>query len=104
MLVVISSGSGWKRNERIGRQIVGLGAGPTLAGLYTLGLQLQGPWVGLPFLAVALICSFGAIGIWSFGCLNRRQPRERVPSTEEEDETALLVLPDSAEGGSIVVI
>jgi MFS family permease len=83
-----------------------LAAGPMLAGLYTLGLQLQGPWVGLPFLAVAIICSVGGVGIWGFGCLSRRFPRERVPSTEEEerDESALLILPDFAEGGAINVV
>jgi hypothetical protein len=83
----------------------GLAAGPMLAGLYTLGLQLQGPWVGLPFLAVAVICSVGAVGIWAFGCLNRKLPRERVPSgEEEEDGTVLLILPDLAEGGAINVV
>lgn len=83
----------------------GLAAGPMLAGLYTLGLQLQGPWVGLPFLAVAVICSVGGVGIWGFGCLNRRLSRERVPSgEEEEDETTLLILPDLAEGGAINVV
>jgi hypothetical protein len=83
----------------------GLAAGPTLAALYTLGLQLQGPWVGLPFFAVALICFIGAIGIWSFGCLTRKHPRDRMPSGEdEEDENALLVIPDLAEGGAINVV
>jgi hypothetical protein len=66
---------------------------------------LQGPWVGLPFLAVAVICSVGAVGIWGFGCLNRKLLKERVASgEEEEDETALLILPDFAEGGAINVV
>jgi hypothetical protein len=66
---------------------------------------LQGPWVGLPFLAVAIICSVGGVGIWGFGCLSRKFPRERVPSREEAgDESALLILPDFAEGGPINVV
>jgi hypothetical protein len=83
----------------------GLAAGPTLAALYTLGIRMQGPWVGLPFFALALICFVGAIGIFSFGCLTRKHPRDRVPSGEDEaDETTLLVLPDSAEAGVINVV
>ncbi|KAH8897364.1 MFS general substrate transporter [Thozetella sp. PMI_491] len=31
---------------------------PMLAGLFTLGLQLGGPWIGLPYLGVALILVF----------------------------------------------
>lgn len=82
-----------------------LAAGPTLAALYNLGLYLQGPWVGLPFFAVAFICSVGAVGIWSFGCLTRKHPRDRVPSSEEDvHENTLLVMPDSAEGGAINVV
>lgn len=83
----------------------GLAAGPTLAALYTLGLKLQGPWVGLPFFALSMICFVGAIGIWSFGCLTRKHLRDRMSSDEEDvDENTLLVLPDSAEGGAINVV
>jgi MFS family permease len=83
-----------------------LAAGPTLAALYTLGLQLQGPWIGLPFLALAVICFVGAIGIWSFGCLTRKLPRDRMPSGEDEDvdENSLLMMPDSAQGGALNVV
>jgi MFS family permease len=82
-----------------------LAAGPTLAALYTLGLRLEGPWVGLPFLALALICFVGAIGIWSFGCLKRKHPRDRTPSGEDEvEENTLLVMPDSAEAGAINIV
>jgi MFS family permease len=83
-----------------------LSAGPTLAALYTWGLQLQGPWVGLPFFALAVICSVGAIGIWSFGCLTRKHPSDRLPSGEEEDidDNSLLVMPDSVEIGATYVV
>ncbi len=54
-----------------------LAAGPMLAGLYTLGLQLQGPWVGLPFLAVAVICSVGGVGIWGFGFRLKERDEDR---------------------------
>ena len=83
----------------------GLAAGPTLAALYTLGLKLQGPWVGLPFFALSMICFVGAIGIWSFGCLTRKHLGDRMSSDEEDvDENTLLVVPDSAEGGAINVV
>jgi MFS family permease len=95
--------------EHVGRLYAAIGlveicgaltAGPTLAGLYTLGLQLQFP--GLPYLACALVCFFGAIGIWTFGCLTRKHPRDRVPSGEEDGvENSLLVISNSAEGGAI---
>lgn len=79
-----------------------LAAGPALAALYNLGLKLQGPWVGLPFFALAVICFVGAIGIWSFGFLTKKHPRGTLSSDEEDvSESALLVLPDSAEGGII---
>jgi len=79
-----------------------LAASPTLAALYTLGLGLGGPWVGLPFFALALICFVGAIGIWSFGCL----ARDKLPSgvQDEDDANTLVVLPESAEGRSINVV
>jgi len=82
-----------------------LAAGPTLAALYTLGLKLQGPWVGLPFFALSMICFVGATGIWSFGCLTRKLPKDSTSSDEEDvDENTLLLLPDSAEGGAINVV
>jgi MFS family permease len=70
----------------------GLAAGPTLAALYTLGLRLQGPWVALPFFALAFICLVGAIGIWSFSCVTRKHPGDGIPIDQEDDETTLLNL------------
>jgi MFS family permease len=101
--------------EHVGRLYAAIGlvetlgsltAGPTLAALYSLGLQLQGPWVGLPFFALAIVCFVGAIGIWSFGYLARNHPSGRLPSGEEAgvDENSLLVMPDSAEDGARNVV
>ncbi|KAE9378165.1 MFS general substrate transporter [Stipitochalara longipes BDJ] len=97
--------------EHVGRLYAAIGvvevcgslvASPTLAALYTLGLRLQGPWVGLPFLVLALICFVGAIGIWTFGCLSRDQLPRR--EEEEDDANTLVVIPDSVEGGVINVV
>ncbi|KAH8589435.1 major facilitator superfamily domain-containing protein [Bisporella sp. PMI_857] len=56
-------------------------AWPTVAALYALGLKLKGAWMGLPFLAVALICFFGGIGIW---CFDRFTKDNKPPNAEEE--------------------
>jgi len=97
--------------EHVGRLYAAIGvveifgsltASPILLALYTLGLRLKGPWVGLPFFALALICFIGAIGIWTFGYL----PKDKLPSSEEEEDNAnsLVVVPDSAEGGLIDLV
>jgi len=65
--------------------------------MYALGLKLEGPWIGLPFFGVAVICFIGGLGVWCFGFL--KKPREEMPYGDEYDETLIgntLVLGEEA--------
>lgn len=42
----------------------GMIAGPSLSALYGFGLSLDGPWVGLPFLASGVVFLFVALPLW----------------------------------------
>jgi hypothetical protein len=65
-------------------------ASPALAGMYALGLKWKGPWIGLPFLGVAIIFFLGGLGVWCYTCL--KVPREEMPCGDEDQETYLDVL------------
>lgn len=41
-------------------------AGPTLAKALGLGIDLGGPWIGLPFLFVALLFTLSTVILWAF--------------------------------------
>ncbi|KAK0391439.1 hypothetical protein NLU13_0940 [Sarocladium strictum] len=41
-----------------------LSAGPAIAWLFGSGMQLGGGWIGLPYLATALLCCLAAIGVY----------------------------------------
>jgi hypothetical protein len=84
----------------------GLIAGPTLAALYALGLKWKGDWVGLPYFLLAGISLIGALGVWSFGCVGRRE-RRGEPEGEGEyrddvDGDRILLEPDPADGDMII--
>ena len=85
-----------------------LAAGPTLAALYSLGLKLKGPWVGLPFFCLAVITFVSGLGVWCFGFLKKKQDIEEMPYGDEERETVVgntvLLEPDSFESGTINVV
>jgi hypothetical protein len=63
----------------------GVVSGPIVAGLYAIGLKLKGPWLGLPFFGVAIICFVGSLGVWSFTCLTKREGRNGPYNDEERD-------------------
>jgi hypothetical protein len=65
-------------------------ASPALAGLYAVGLKWKGPWIGLPFLGVAIIFFLGGLGVWFFTCL--RLPQEEMPYGDEDPDTQLEAL------------
>ena len=66
-----------------------LAAGPTLAALYSLGLKLKGPWVGLPFFGLAVITFVSGFGVWCFGFMSKNQNVGESPSGEQERETVV---------------
>jgi hypothetical protein len=39
-------------------------AGPMVAGLYEMGLEWKGAWLGLPFWGLAGVLTVGALGTW----------------------------------------
>lgn len=65
-----------------------LAAGPVLGAMYSVGLEWKGSWLGLPFFAVAAICFLGAVAVWLFGILARRE-EELVEGDEEQRESLL---------------
>jgi hypothetical protein len=85
-----------------------LAAGPTLPALYSLGLKLKGPWVGLPFFCLAVISFVSGLGVWCFGLLQQRQPMEEMPYGDDDCETVVgntvLLEPNSVEGGAINIV
>jgi uncharacterized membrane protein len=66
-----------------------LAAGPTLAGLYSLGLKWKGTWTGLPFFGLATISFAGGLGVWCFGFLMKKQARQDMPYGDEDGEATL---------------
>lgn len=84
-------------------------AGPLLATVYTIGLELQGAWVGLPFFLLSGVCLIGIVGIWTFGFVGRREGEKGVGYGFEEEvergrDNAVLVEVDRAEYGVINVL
>jgi MFS family permease len=84
----------------------GLIAGPTLAALYALGLKWKGGWVGLPYFLLAGISLIGALGVWSFGCVGRREkrgdPEGEGEYRDDVDDDRILLGPDPADGDMII--
>lgn len=91
-----------------------LAAVPSLAALYSVGLNRGGSWISLPFYCVAIICFIAALGVWSFGVLTRKQRgrRDMCFSEEYSDEYAgaetsmvdlVVVEPDRHQEGSIMI-
>lgn len=66
-----------------------LAAGPTLAGLYSLGLKWKGAWTGLPFFGLATISFAGGLGVWCFGFLMKKQAKQDMPYGDEDGEAIL---------------
>ncbi|KUJ11846.1 MFS general substrate transporter [Mollisia scopiformis] len=69
-------------------------SGPSLAKLYMVGLKMKGPWVGLPFFGVGVICLLGAVGVWAAGCVMGRRGWEKdrgEGESGEESEDAVLL-------------
>ncbi|KAM3075037.1 hypothetical protein ACMFMG_007504 [Clarireedia jacksonii] len=58
-------------------------AGPMVAGLYGLGLEWKGAWLGLPFWGLAGVLTVGAAGVW---CVKFRHGEERSKVTTREEE------------------
>lgn len=48
--------------ENVGLMI----AGPTLSEALRIGIDLGGPWIGLPFLCAALLFSVSTAVVWAF--------------------------------------
>jgi hypothetical protein len=65
--------------------ISSLAAGPSLAALYAAGLKLKGPWLALPYFALATICFTGGFGVWCFGFLTKKQDEEMPYGDEDRD-------------------
>ncbi len=78
-----------------------LAAGPSLAALYTLGLRMKGPWVGLPFFCLAVITAIAGVGVWAFGRTMGERWEGRGLSGEEggEEEGQAMLLEDEDEEG-----
>lgn len=76
-----------------------LAAGPSLAALYTLGLRMKGPWVGLPFFCLAVITAIAGVGVWVFGRTMGETWKGRDLSGEEggEEEGQAMLLEDEDE-------
>ena len=66
--------------------ISSLAAGPSLAALYAVGLKFKGPWIALPYYALAIICFIGGLGVWCFGFLTKKQ-EEEMPYGDEDRDT-----------------
>lgn len=76
---------------------------PVLVGLFALGLKLKGPWIGLPFLGLAIISFVGGLGVWCFGFL--KKPQEEMPYGDEDHATLLgntSVFNDDIVGAGII--
>lgn len=56
-------------------------SGPALAGLFSKGMELGGPWLGLPYFGLALICT------WVFTLLLFVKPPRHVQSEAEAEVT-----------------
>ncbi len=57
-------------------------ASPTLAILFTEGLEIGGVAQGMPFLALAGICSVGGVGIWAYGWMKGREEGDNKDDEE----------------------
>ncbi|KAL3424549.1 major facilitator superfamily transporter [Phlyctema vagabunda] len=77
-----------------------LAASPTLAGLYSLGMKLKGPFIGLPFFFLAFILFLAGLGMWAFGILaagksnverESQSQTDTAVDTDDEDELQYTV-------------
>jgi MFS family permease len=62
-----------------------IAAGPSIAALFAVGLKLKGPWLALPFYALALVCFVSGIGVWCFRLPT--QKREDIPCGDGDHQT-----------------
>ncbi|KAF4637074.1 hypothetical protein G7Y89_g1021 [Cudoniella acicularis] len=84
-------------------------AGPTVNGLYSLGISKGGSWIGLPYFCLAIICSLAAVALWTFGFVAKEKHRVGqqgpMPYGDEYEEAQIgdfaLVGPDHTDGGII---
>jgi len=67
--------------------VTNLAAGPSMAGLYAVGLKLKGPWLALPFYALTLTVFMAGLGVWCFGYLMRRPKGEEMPFGDEDRDS-----------------
>jgi len=65
-----------------------LAAGPSIAGLYAVGLKLKGPWLALPYYALTVIVFLAGLGVWCFGMLTTKQ-EEEMPYGDEDRDTVV---------------
>lgn len=70
-------------------------SGPMLNGLYSLGINKGGSWIGLPFYCLSVICALTAVCLWIFGWVSREKVkgvgRERgeMPYGDEYEEAQI---------------
>lgn len=84
-----------------------LAAGPALAALWAVGLKYKGPWIGLPYYAIAIICFIAGLGVWCFGFLTRKQEEEMPYGDEDRDDVVgntVFLEGDTAETGLINLV
>jgi len=74
-------------------------AGPTMAGLYAIGLKWGRGWQGLPFLCLAVISTIAGVAVWSFGLLTRERGVVEVVSDQEDGEERIGLETDGVGGG-----
>lgn len=60
-----------------------LAAGPIVGVLFSLGMKWKGPYLGLPYLLIAVIWFCGGLAVWTFGFLTRGMDDYR----EDEEPT-----------------
>ncbi|KAH8652155.1 major facilitator superfamily domain-containing protein [Xylariales sp. PMI_506] len=62
-----------------------MGGGPTLAWLFSRGMNLGGAWVGLPYLGLSLLGLFAATMLFGVGTL----PKELQGNIEEDEQSSI---------------
>jgi MFS-type transporter involved in bile tolerance (Atg22 family) len=70
-------------------------AGPMVAGLYEMGLEWKGAWLGLPFWGLAGVLMVGAVGAW---CVRFDGEERNVVLVTEEEE----LITDSEVGSRVI--